>query len=371
VIVVSGMFGGEPGYGGATWAALQYALGLRKLRQDVLVVELVREHTPASVDYFQRVMKDFGLDDCSAMVVAGNRESVGMSYLRVTELTRNADVLLDISGMMAGSELIEHIPIRVYLDLDPAFNQLWSSVDGIDRGFDGHTHFATVGLGIGSAGCSVPTCDHTWITTMPPVVLREWPVAAALTYDAFTTVGNWRSYGPIEHDGIVYGQRAHSFRRFIELPQLTKERLAPALAIHRGDDHDIAALRASGWDLIDPAAVASNPAEYREFVQGSKAELAIAKSGYVVSRCGWFSDRSACYLASGRPVLAQDTGFSEFLPVGEGLLAFNTTEEALAGIEGMRDRYEIHRHAARAIAEEFLDSDKVLARLLDKIAGSP
>jgi hypothetical protein len=365
------MFGGEPGHGGATWAVLQYALGLRKLGHDVLVLEQVQEYRPASIAYFQRVMQRFRFDGCSAMVVAGKRESVGISYERVIELTRIADVLLDVSGMMAGSELVENIPVRVYLDLDPAFNQLWHSVEGIDRGFDGHTHFATVGLAIGSEGCSVPTCDRTWITTLPPVVLGEWPVANGITYDALTTVGNWRSYGPIEHNGIVYGQRAHSFRRFIELPRLTEERLAPALAIHSGDDRDTAALSACGWNLIDPASVASTPAEYREFVQGSKAELGIAKSGYVVSRCGWFSDRSACYLASGRPVLAQETGFSEFLPIGEGLLTFSTIEEAVVGIADLRGRYVIHRRAARAIAEEFLDSDKVLTRLLDQVAGSP
>ena len=371
MIVVSGMFGGDPGHGGATWAVLQYALGLRKLGHEVLVLERVHELKPASITYFQRVMQEFALDGWSAMFVGGDRNSAGLSYQRVKELTGSADVLIDVSGMMAGSDLIERIPVRVYLDLDPAFNQLWHAVEGIDRGFDGHTHFATVGLAIGSAGCSVPNCDRTWITTLPPVVLGEWPVASGVSYDALTTVANWRSYGPIEHNGIVYGQRAHSFRRFIELPALTKERLAPALAIHPGDDRDMAALSACGWELIDPAIVASTPAAYRDFVQGSMAELGIAKSGYVASRCGWFSDRSACYLASGRPVLAQDTGFSEFLPTGDGLIAFNTMEDALAGIEDLTGRYEIHRRAARALAEELLDSDRVLTRLLDAVGGAP
>jgi len=132
----------------------------------------------------------------------------------------------------------------------------------------------------------------------------------------------------------------------------------------------MAALSACGWELIDPATVASTPGAYHDFVQGSMAELGIAKSGYVVSRSGWFSDRSACYLASGRPVLAQDTGFSEYLPTGDGLLAFNTIEEAVAGIGDLRLRYETHRRAARAFAEEFLDSDKVLTHLLDQVVGS-
>jgi hypothetical protein len=370
VIIVSGMFGGDPDHGGATWAVLQYAVGLRTLGHDVLVLERVHELKPASIDYFQRVMQEFGFEGWSALFAEDDRNSVGLSYQQVTELARSADILLDISGMMAGAELIEQIPVRVYLDLDPAFNQLWYSVEGIDRGFNGHTHFATVGLAIGSPGCSVPQCDRTWITTLPPVVLSHWPVATSVKYEALTTIGNWRSYGPIEHNGIVYGQKAHSFRRFIELPTLTKERLAPALAIHPGDDRDMAALSECGWELIDPDTVASTPAAYRDFIQGSKGELGIAKSGYVASRSGWFSDRSACYLASGRPVLSQDTGFSDYLPTGDGLLAFSTIEEAVAGIDDLRRRYETHRRAARALAEEFLDSDKVLTRLLDQVAGS-
>jgi hypothetical protein len=370
VIVVAGMFGGEPGHGGATWAVLQYAIGLRKLGHDVLVLEQVQELRPASTAYFNDVMREFGFDGASAMVVPHGRKSVGLPYQRVRELTRTAELLLDVSGMMSGSELIGHIPVRVYLDLDPAFNQLWYSVEGIDRGFEDHTHFATVGLAIGSAGCSVPTCDRTWITTLPPVVLEEWPVSNEVINDAFTTVGNWRSYGPIEHEGVLYGQRAHSFRQFIELPMLCKERLAPALAIHPGDDRDMAALSACGWALIDPASVASTPAAYREFVQGSKAELGIAKSGYVVSQCGWFSDRSACYLASGRPVLAQETGFSDFLPSGEGLVAFRTIDEAVSAVTDVGRRYELHCRAARALAEEFLDSKKVLTHLLDQVGGS-
>jgi len=176
-----------------------------KLGHEVLVLERVRELKPASIAYFRLVMQEFAFDGRSAIFAEDDRESAGLSYQRVNELARSADVLLDVSGMMAGAELIEHIPVRVYLDLDPAFNQLWYSVEGIDRGFDGHTHFATVGLAIGSPGCSVPKCDRTWITTLPPVVLGEWPVANDVNYEALTTVGNWRSYGPIEHNGIVYG----------------------------------------------------------------------------------------------------------------------------------------------------------------------
>jgi hypothetical protein len=147
--------------------------------------------------------------------------------------------------------------------------------------------------------------------------------------------------------------------------------LLAALAIHLGETKDLEALAANGWRLLDPAEVAGTPAHYRAFLQGSRAEFGVAKSGYVVSRCGWFSDRSACYLACGRPVLAQDTGFRPFLPTGDGLLAFATLDDALAGIESLNGDYPRHARAARALAEEFFDSDKVLTGLLRRVGGIP
>jgi len=258
-------------------------------------------------------------------------------------------------------------PVRLFLDLDPVFNQLWAE-DGIDVGLDGHTHFATVGLALGTDGCTVPTGGRAWITTPQPVVLEDWPVAEVTRWEGLTTVGNWRSYGTLERDGVRYGQKAHSYRGFFELPRSTPVPVYAGLAIHPDERSDLEALAANGWRLLDPREVAGTPDRYRSFVQGSWAELGIAKEGYVAARSGWFSDRSACYLASGRPVLAQDTGFSTFLPlVGEGLLAFETTHEAVAAIEAIRGVYERHRRAARALAEEIFDSDRVLTRLLGTI----
>jgi hypothetical protein len=295
---------------------------------------------------------------------------VSLPYEQLREVSRRADVLVNISGLLADEALTGNIPLRAYLDLDPAFTQLWQASEGIDMRFAGHNRFVTVGQAIGQPGCDVPTCGLEWITTLQPVVLDRWPVTRRLTCDALTTVANWRGYGSIEHKGVFYGQKAHSWRQFFSVPMLTEERFAPALAIHPKESKDLAALWSNGWRLIDPARVASSPDDYQHFVQGSRAEFGIAKSGYVAARCGWFSDRSTCYLASGKPVIAQETGFSRFLPTGAGLFAFERIEDVLASIEELNGDYDRHARAARAVAEEYFDSDKVLARLLERVGAT-
>jgi hypothetical protein len=351
------MLAGDPYQGGATWAVLQYALGLERLGHEVFVVEPVDEVRPESVAYLEFIGREFGIR--VALLPRGQPLSS----------VSGADLLLNVSGMLR-DDALESIPIRVYLDLDPAFNQLWHE-QGIDVGFEGHTHFATVGQAIANGGTRLPTCGLEWIATVPPVVLERWPVAERIEHDALTTVGNWRGYGSIEHDGVHYGQKAHSLRQFLELPRRSRERFELALDIHQDEIRDLEALEENGWILLDPRTVAGTPAQYADFVRGSRAELGIAKSGYVVSRCGWFSDRSACYLASGKPVLAQDTGFGAYLPAGAGLLAFETTDDAVAAIEELRRDYGRHARAARAIAEEYLDSDVVLTRLLCEVGALP
>lgn len=376
-ILLSGMVAADPFQGGATWAVLQFLLGFQQLGHQVYFVEPVTEMAlqPAgaplaqsvNAGYFRQVMADFGLTQSSALLLGGTQQTVGLPYPQVQEIANRADVLVNISGMLTDEALLGCIPVRVYLDLDPAFNQLWHAVEGIDMRFTGHTHFVTVGLNLGQPDCKVPTCGRQWITTLQPVVLTQWPVATHIEYDALTTVANWRGYGSIRHGEVFYGQKAHSLRPLIALPALTTEKFLLALAIHPGEVGDLAALHANGWRLLDPAQVTRTPARYRRFIQGSKAEFGIAKSGYVAARCGWFSDRSACYLASGRPVLAQDTGFSRFLPTGSGLFAFDTQDDVLAGIDALQSDYAGHARAARSIAEAYFDSDKVLSRLLEQV----
>lgn len=379
-LIVSGMIAADPWQGGATWAVLQYVLGFQQLGHAVYFVEPVTPKAlrPANAPlaqtvnaaYFRQVMADFGLAQTSALLLAGTQQTVGLPYPQLREIASRADVLVNISGLLTDETLLSRIPARIYLDLDPAFNQLWQAVEGIDMRFAGHTHFVTVGLNLGQPDCGVPTGGLDWITTLQPVVLAQWPVATPIEYDALTTIANWRGYGSIRHDGVHYGQKVHSLRPIMTLPTLTGEKFMLALAIHPGEVDDLAALHANGWRLLDPAQVAQTPVRYRRFIQGSKAEFGIAKSGYVVARCGWFSDRSVCFLASGRPVLAQETGFSRFLPTGTGLFAFCTADDVLAGIEALQRDYAGHARAARVLAEEYFDAAKVLSRLLERVGST-
>jgi len=375
-VVVSGMIAGTAWQGGATWAVLQYVLGLKQLGHDVYFVEPVKESalSPTGVplrestnaDYFRRVIAEFGLEHTSALLAARTRQTVGLPYERLREIARQAHVLINISGMLRDDALVECIPVRVYLDLDPVFNHFWH-LQGIDVGFAGHTHYVTVGQALGQPGCPVPTFGWDWITTPQPIVLEHWPVAPGNHEAPITTIANWRSYGSLEHDGVFYGQKAHSLRQYMPLPRLSDEKFVLALAIHPDEHRDLAALAHNGWELRDPADVTATPTTYKRFIQDSKAEIGIAKSGYVAARCGWFSDRSICYLALGRPVIAQDTGFSHYLPTGEGLFAFESMDDLLASIAALRHDYKRHARVARDIAEEYFDSDRVLRKMLARI----
>jgi hypothetical protein len=371
-ILLSGMVAGDPGQGGATWAVLQYVAGLKAAGYEVLLVEPVaserlRPEGPTA-SYFASLRM---LEGRAALLEEGGTATLGLGYDALLAFARDADLLLNISGMLRDQRLLEPIPVRAFLDLDPGFNQVWQA-QGVEMGFDRHTHFVTVGSRIGGADCPIPTLGREWIPTLPPVALEHWPAATAgPSRDAWTSVGHWRSYGSIEHGGIHYGQRAHSLRGLVDLPRRSAARFELALGIHPEETEDLAALAANGWNLLDPAALAGSPADYASFVAGSRGELGVAKSGYVAARSGWFSDRSACYLASGRPVVAQDTGFDAMLPLGSGLLSYADAAGAAAAIEEVEANRAAHARAARELADEHLDSRRVLARLLDRLTAAP
>lgn len=361
-IVVSGMVAGVPGHGGATWAVMQWVLGLRALGHRVLVVEPVDTVTADHHAYLVEFDDVFDPADGIALLTP-DRRTVGADLHDVLAFCDHADVLINVAGMLRDTEITERIPRRAYLDLDPAFTQLWHR-QGIDMGLAGHHAHVTVGLCIGTAECGVPTCGVPWITTPPPVHLPAWPIATGRPRFGVTTVANWRSYGSVEHRGLHHGQKVHSWRALVDVARRSVVPCEPALAIHPDEGGDIAVLDDAGWHVIDPAAVASTPRAYRDFVGDSTAELCIAKSGYVVSRSGWFSDRSACYLAAGRPVIAQETGFSRYLPSHAGLLSFDGVDDAVDAIDRVATDYRRHQRAAREVAQTHLRADVVLPRVL-------
>ncbi len=378
-ILLSGMLARVPGQGGAAWVVLQYLLGLRGLGHEVQFVESLPTDSldPAgaglsatrNAGYFRHVIQRFGLAGSATLVDAGTRETIGLPYDRLRRFAQRCDLLINLSGLLRDHELMDAIPLRVYVDIDPGFTQLWRAVDGIDVGLSGHNRFVTIGMTLGQPGCPVPTGDIHWIRTVQPLVLEHWPMSEAPACDGLTTIANWRGYGSVEFGGRHYGQKAHSWRKFFELPAKTGEQFKPALAIHPGEVSDLEQLERWGWRLADPASVAATPEAFRSFVQGSKAEFGIAKSGYVEANCGWFSDRSICYLASGRPVIAQETGFSDYLPTGVGLMAFETEDDVLRCIRSLNSAYDKHRKAARQLAEDRFDARKVLSGLLGKLGA--
>ena len=373
-IVVGGTLARVPDQGGVAWAMLQYVLGLQRLGHDVHFVESLPADSIAPVGsrlaeslnaaYFRKVVDRFGLASAATLVHADSGDTLGLDLPALRRRMRQSALLLNLSGCLPMDEALHAVPCRAYLDLDPAFTQLWQVVQGLDLGLGDHTHHVTIGLSIGQADCPVPTGGTDWLKTVQPVVLSHWPVADDLVHDAFTTVANWRGYGSIEYGGRLFGQKAHSLRPFLGLPGKAGATFRLALAIHPAETGDIEGLRRGGWERVDPVAAAGTPDAFRAFVQGSRAEFGVAKSGYVESRCGWFSDRSICYLASGRPVIAQDTGFARHLPVGQGLFSFGSEDDVLESIEALRRDYGRHRAAARRLAEEYFDSDAVLGRLL-------
>lgn len=312
-------------------------------------------------------MRGFGLAGAWSVVLDDGRHA-GLSRERVLEHVGDSDLLINVMGFLADDELLGAARRRVFLDTDPGFGQMWCDL-GLADIFAGHDAHVTIGERIGRDDCTIPTCGLDWITTPQPVLLEGWPVAPPPASEAFTTIGRWRgAYGPIDHGGRRYGLRVHEVRRFAELPRACGGTFELALDIDPAETADLKLLADGGWSLVDPGRAAATARSYRAYIAGSAAQFMVAKGIYVDSRSGWFSERSICYLASGRPVLAQDTGLGELYPVGEGLLTFSTLDEAVAGVDAIRADPVRHAAAARAIAEEHFDSDRVLGRLLERLA---
>jgi hypothetical protein len=381
LMVVAGSLAQKPGFGGHTWVFLQYLLGFRRLGWDVLFLDHL--DTERCIDesgqhscfaeswnlrYFLKVMKEFGLQESFSLGASQNEGTVGLSRDEVLARVAQAAALINVMGFCRDEDILDCAPRRVFLDIDPGFGQMWKELELADV-FRGHDDFVTIGENIGRPDCGIPTCGLRWITTPQPVVFDFWPSFGEGAGGPITSVASWRgAYGPLDYCGKTYGLRVHEFRKFSSLPQRCGRRFELALDIHAADAKDRSLLVENGWHLVDPRRAAGDPDSYRRYVQQSAAEVLVAKNIYVQTNSGWLSDRSLCYLASGRPVLAQDTGFRNLYPVGDGLVTFTTLDEALAGVEAIMGNYRHHTRASRSLAEEYFDSDKVLTKLLGKLA---
>jgi hypothetical protein len=376
-LVIAGALAQRPGYGGHTWVFLQYLLGFRRLGFDVLFVDWLSEEMcggdpvaeSEGARYLRAVMERFGLQRDYALLDEHGDSVAGIDRAGVHDRLARSTFLLNVMGYLDDEELLAAASRRVFLDIDPGFAQMWREL-GLADPFAGHDVFVTIGENVGRPGCPIPTCGLDWLRTRQPLVLELWPEQRD-TSGRFTTVGSWRgANGPIEWDGRTYGLRVHEFRKFFELPDLSGLPFELALDIDDAETRDLDLLRAHGWDLVDPGRVACDPVVYQRYVAGSKAEFVVAKNLYVETRSGWFSDRSACYLASGKPVAAQDTGLDGLYPLGEGLVTFRTVEEAAAAVHEIAGDYERHARVARELAEAYFDSDLVLANLVGAVEAA-
>ena len=381
-IVVLGMMGRCP-FGGQTWLYLNWLRGFHKAGHEVWYVEddsvwpydprqnTITDDCHYAVRHIADCMARIGLPDRWAFRLADRKDACwGLSEQRLMDLYRSCDVIMNVVGATDLREEHLAVPFRIYVECDPVTSelQLANGDEHTRVAFANHHVIATYGENFGNADCGVPLNGTAYRKTRQPVDLDLWPVAYKQEAPFFTTIGNYRQSGnDVEYQGkVYYWSKHHEWGKFLDLPQRTKQ--AFELAMMPDDPADRTCLEAHGWRLVPPLHMSLDcfgayPAYFRE----SRAEFTVAKDQNVRLRSGWFSERDACYLATGKPVVAQDTAFSNVLPTGEGLFAFTTMDEALEAIDTINADYQRHCQAARSIAEEYFEAGKVAARLLAEV----
>ena len=375
-IIVTGLIAQYP-LGGVTWDYIQYVAGLARLGHDVYYIEDtgqwpynpdesgIGKDCTYNVEYLARVMSRFGLEERWAYRFPWESKWFGLSDERREEVVTSSDLLINVSGTLERPQDYRSARRMAYIDSDPVFTQvkLARGQRDLRAMIDVHDVHFSFGERIGAFE---PETGHAWQPTRQPILLDQW-TNNVHPRDAFTTVMNWTSYNEVTHDGTTYTQKDVEFRRFIDLPAAvtpTQLEVAMAAGRTRHAPHDL--LKHHGWKIVDPAQVCATLDDYRAYLQGSRAEWSVAKGGYVSGQAAWFSCRSACYLAAGRPVVVQDTGFGAVLPVGLGIVPFATRDEAIAGIRAVDEHYAAHADAAREIAEQYFDSTRVLGALVEQ-----
>jgi hypothetical protein len=379
-IIVTGLIAQYP-FGGMTWHYLQYVLGLARLGHEVYYVEDsggwpydpfaqgLGYTCDYNVQYLAGIMSRFGFAEHWAYRFSKDEntsELFGLSESRLRDVVASTDLLISVSGALDRPEDYRTIDRMVYIDTDPVITQL-KLARGEPRSAE-RTNCHDLLFSFGERVTErMPETGHRWRPTRQPVILAEWATTRE-PRPVYTTVMNWSSYQSEVFQGQTYGQKNVEFMRFLDLPsRLPGTHFEIAGGPGHADPIPRELITGNGWRLVDPMKVAPDVDSYRSYIQSSRAEWSVAKNAYVQGCTGWFSERSACYLAAGRPVIVQDTGFSSVLPTGEGLLAFSSLKEAIDAIHEVESDYARHERAARMIAEEWFDSARVLSRLLEEV----
>ena len=387
-IIIGGYLGLLP-TGGVTWDYVQYPAGFAALGHDVYYIEDTRLWSlyqaegsdwgdcTGNVRQLKHVMESFGLADRWAYRDEASGKCFGMTKPQVDEVASTADVFVNVSCSTFMRDEYCRIPARVLIDSDPMFTQIQylsqqmftPGEPGLRDLLNAHTHHFTFGENIGAEECRIPSCGIEWRPTRQPICLDRWTATKLpkATDAAYTTLMNWTAAPPLQYEGEAWGQKNVVFEHFITLPKdVPKIPLAVAVGQTGGVGSSFPAeeARTEGWLIFDPNVCAHDWKAYGSFIQDSRGEFSFAKETYVKAHTGWFSCRSACYLAANRPVVTQDTGWSKYIPSGDGLLAFDTQEAAAEALRRVEAEPERHARAARGVAEEYFDSDKVLRRLL-------
>jgi hypothetical protein len=364
--------------GGMAWHHLQYVLGLADLGHEVLFLEDSDDY-PSCYDpsrhvvdvdptyglAFARFAFDrLGVGDRWAYYDAHQQAWHGPRAEDAQSLCDRADMVINVSGVNPLRPWSMAIERRIFIDTDPVFTQVNHLTNRARRDLAAaHNRFFSFGEALSTATWSGPRDEFNWLPTRQPVVREVWDTSNPQPRGRFTTVMQWDSYPAVEYCGSSYGMKSESFEAYLGLPGRVVDQFELALGSASAPRER---LRDHRWHLVDPLAVTRDPWTYQRYIQNSKAEFSVAKQGYVVSRCGWFSERSACYLAAGKPVVVQDTGFSDRLPTGAGLLSFTDVDSAAAAVADVSRRYDTHCQAARDVCEAYFDSVKVLLSLIER-----
>jgi len=364
---------------GNTWAFLQWVLGFRQAGWDVWMVEDVHRAKcidaggqkcepalSANLAHWNAILSEFGLKDRATLFFDGQPlEPSALTGL--LPFARDAEFLFNISGHFKQREIFAAVREKIYIDIDPAFTQIWAEVYNSNMNFDGHDKFLSIGRHLGRPACHAPLAGKSWLPIGVPVVLDYFTNPdLEKPGDIWTTFTHWYGYPQVEYNGMWYGNKSEEFAKLVDLPKKTAEKLEIATDLHPEDQATQQFLE-SGWRLVDARSLNTPWQRYRDYLAQSRGEFCVSKNGYVRSRCGWFSDRSVAYLALGRPVILQETGWTDFYPHGEGLLPFHDEETARLALETVAKDPVRHALAARRIAEQYCSAPVVVNQFLETI----